>query len=290
VFVLLGSGIGATVLHMPILAALWQTSYGKAILVKIALLAAAMLLAAVNLLRLKPRLDAAKSQPEPGESVARAYGALSAARRCSSQPPSSPRLSSRASHRRPARSRTQARRSLTSVPAASARRVHANGNTLQVLVTPNRAVATNSFALQVTRNGVPVRGAAVTLVFEMLDMQMANHEYRLTETQPGIYTHPTPALVMVGNRGLAFTVTPVNGQPFTAYIVDRTAGCVRDAPFGSRCQGRPPSGGLPCGRLGGGQESCVSCAARGASGLTRTTFSQFGATCSSLSWNFRSFT
>src|SRR5205823_2766568 len=56
---LLASGVGATVIHMPILAALWETSYGKTILVKIGLLAAAMLLGAVNLLRSKPRLVAA---------------------------------------------------------------------------------------------------------------------------------------------------------------------------------------------------------------------------------------
>src|SRR5205823_3697358 len=47
VLVLLGTGIGATVIHMPTLPALWQTSYGKTILVKASLLAAAILLAAV---------------------------------------------------------------------------------------------------------------------------------------------------------------------------------------------------------------------------------------------------
>jgi copper transport protein len=57
---LLGTGIGATVIHMPTLAALWQTSYGQAILVKVGLLAAAMMLAAVNLVRTKPRLVAVR--------------------------------------------------------------------------------------------------------------------------------------------------------------------------------------------------------------------------------------
>src|SRR5205085_7065019 len=41
VLVLLGSGVGATLLHIPILSALWDTSYGLAILVKIGLLTAA---------------------------------------------------------------------------------------------------------------------------------------------------------------------------------------------------------------------------------------------------------
>ncbi len=54
---LLGSGIWATVEHLPTLGALWQTSYGKTVLVKAALLAAAIALAAVNLLRAKPRLE-----------------------------------------------------------------------------------------------------------------------------------------------------------------------------------------------------------------------------------------
>src|SRR5207248_925781 len=40
------------------------TSYGQALVVKIALLAAAMLLAAVNLARTKPRLQASRSRPD----------------------------------------------------------------------------------------------------------------------------------------------------------------------------------------------------------------------------------
>ena len=71
VLVLLATGVGATIIHIPILAALWQTSYGIAILVKIGLLSAAMLLGAVNLLRSKPRLVAATAQPGLGEPAAR---------------------------------------------------------------------------------------------------------------------------------------------------------------------------------------------------------------------------
>ena len=70
VAVLLASGIWATVLHLPLLSALWTTSYGQVILVKAALLATAMLLGAVNLVRTKPRLAAARhaarsSRPRP---------------------------------------------------------------------------------------------------------------------------------------------------------------------------------------------------------------------------------
>ena len=38
--VLIASGVWASVLHLPTLASLWQTSYGVAILVKVALLGA----------------------------------------------------------------------------------------------------------------------------------------------------------------------------------------------------------------------------------------------------------
>jgi copper transport protein len=69
-----------------------------------------------------------------------------------------------------------------------------------------------------------VEGADVTLAFSMLDMQMANQEYQLKETSPGVYSRPAPALVMVGHWGLGFNVTPKNGQPFTAFIVDHATG------------------------------------------------------------------
>jgi copper transport protein len=58
----------------------------------------------------------------------------------------------------------------------------------------------------------------------MLDMEMSNQEFQLTETKPGIYSHSTPALVMVGHWGLSFDVTPKTGQPFTAFVVDHATG------------------------------------------------------------------
>ena len=71
VALLLGSGTWATINHMPALDALWLTGYGVAILVKIGLLLAAMALAAGNLLRSKPRLQAAASDPERAQPAAR---------------------------------------------------------------------------------------------------------------------------------------------------------------------------------------------------------------------------
>ncbi len=64
VLVLLATGTGATIIHMPVVNALWDTSYGVAILVKIGLLAVAVTLASGNLLRSKPRLVAAGAQAE----------------------------------------------------------------------------------------------------------------------------------------------------------------------------------------------------------------------------------
>ena len=220
VLVLVGSGVGATVLHMPILAALWQTSYGQVILVKIGLLAVVLVLGAVNLLITKPRLDAARARAAVGPPAARLLRgtvsgetailvcAIFAAAVLSSLAPPASALAKEGS-------------ALARVgPGRVAATVHKNGYTLQVLVDPNKAVVANSFALRLTKNGVPVRGADVTLDFAMLDMQMANQEYQLKETQPGTYAHPAPALVMVGHWGLSFNVTPKNGQPFTAVIVD----------------------------------------------------------------------
>jgi len=50
VLTLLGTGVGASVLHLPVLSALWQTSYGEAILVKAGILVAAMLHNAIGYL------------------------------------------------------------------------------------------------------------------------------------------------------------------------------------------------------------------------------------------------
>jgi copper transport protein len=224
VLVLLATGVGATIIHIPILAALWQTSYGVAILVKIGLLSAAMLLGAVNLLRSKPRLVAATAQPGLGEPAARllrrtvsgevilASSAVLAAAILSSLAPPSSALA-------------QLDSALATVgPSRVASTVTHNGYTFRVLVNPNKVAQENSFALQITKHGQPVTGADVTLTFEMLDMQMQNQEYQMKEIRPGVYSHSAPALVMTGRWGLAFNITPRGGSPFTAFIVDHAAG------------------------------------------------------------------
>ena len=60
--------------------------------------------------------------------------------------------------------------------------------------------------------------------FAMLDMEMGEQAYKLTETSPGVYTQKAPALVMVGHWGLDFDVTPPGGEPFSAFIVDKVGG------------------------------------------------------------------
>ena len=224
VLLLLGTGTWATINHMPALDALWLTGYGVAILVKIGLLIAAMALAAGNLLRTKPRLRAAAQDPELGEPAARMLrglisgeaalitAAVFAAAVLSSLAPPPPAFALQNS-------------ALANVgPGRVARTVRQAGYTLQVLVTPNKAAAPDSFALRITKNGQPVHGANVTLTFNHTEMQMPQQEYQLTETQPGVYSRAAPALVMVGKWALSFQITPKTGPAFTALILDQANG------------------------------------------------------------------
>jgi copper transport protein len=221
VIVLAGSGTWASILHLPTLATLWQTSYGKAILVKVALLTAAVLLASFNLLRTKPglRADGAVAvgaarllrQLVSGEAVLVAGAVLAAAVLSSLPPPSKALASVSGSTKRVG-------------PGPVATSVVQNGYRLDVNVAPNRAAVPNDFSVRLTRDGQPVRGADLVLQFNMLDMEMASQAYRLEETSPGVYTHPASALVMVGHWGLVFNVTPPGKPPFTVQVVDHATG------------------------------------------------------------------
>ena len=95
---------------------------------------------------------------------------------------------------------------------------------LQVLVAPNKAVQPDLFALRISKDGQPLRGASVTLTFNHTEMQMPQQEYQLKETQPGVYSRAAPALVMVGKWALAFQITPKIGPPVTALILDQANG------------------------------------------------------------------
>jgi len=224
VLVLIGAGIGSSIQHLPTFASLWQTSYGKALLVKIALLAAALLLASVNLLRTVPRFKASARRPELGVPTARLLrrlvggetlliaGAVLAAAVLSSLPPPSKALASVGSAK-------------AHVGPGPVRQVfNQNGYRLAVQVSPNRAAVPNSFQVAISRGGKPVRNADVTLDFAMLDMEMGQQAYHLSETAPGTYGHAAPALVMVGHWGLSFQVAPPGQRPFTVLLVDKANG------------------------------------------------------------------
>ncbi len=224
VLVLLASGTGATIDHMPALDALWDTSYGVAILVKIGLLSVAVALASGNLLRTKPRLVAAQERPELGAPASRLLvrligaeaiivaGAVFTAAVLSSLAPPPPTFALQNS-------------ALASVgPGRVAETVQRAGYRLQVLVSPNKAAAPDSFSLRITKGGKPVQGASVTLTFNHTEMQMPQQEYQLKETGPGVYSRAAPALVMVGKWALAFQVTAPGAPPFTALILDQANG------------------------------------------------------------------
>ena len=220
VMVLLGSGIGASVLHLPTLASLWQTSYGTAIIAKAAILLTAMLVAAVNLLHTKPALRVAGGAAAAavllrrlvGVEVVLVAGAVLAAAVLSSLPPPPKALASLGAvtaHTGPGPVTTVAEH---------------GGYRLEIRVTPNKAAVPDDFTVKITRNGAPVRGATVIATFAMLDMEMPNQAYRLAERSPGLYERSSAALVMVGRWGLTFDVEPPGAQPFTVVLVDRANG------------------------------------------------------------------
>jgi copper transport protein len=224
VLALAAAGIGETINHLPALNALWETGFGRAILVKTGLLGAAVLLAAGNLLRSRPKLILARERPEVGEpaaqllrrliggEVAVVAGVVFAAAVLTSLAPPPPAFALENS-------------AITKVgPGRVVRTVARAGYVLQLLVSPNKAAAPDSFALRITKGGRPLRGANVTLTFNHLEMQMPQEEYQLTETQPGIYTRSAPALVMVGRWGLTFQIAPKGGLPLTALVVDQANG------------------------------------------------------------------
>lgn len=221
VIALLGSGVAASIIRLPTLGSLWGTSYGQAILVKAGLLAAALGLAAVNLLRTKPALRAPAAPTSAavllrrlvaGETllVATAVGAAVVLSSLPPPPKALAGISGTVAHAGPG-------------PVATT--LDRGGYHFVVHVDPNRAAVPNDFAVDISRAGAPVRGAEVTLRFDMLDMTMQSLDYRLSEVRPGHYEHSAPALVMVGRWGLTVTLTPRGGEaPISVVVVDRANG------------------------------------------------------------------
>ena len=224
VVALVTSGVVAAIIQLPTLSSLWETSYGQTLLVKIGLLSVAILLAAVNLLRTRPRLAAYEVRPElaPGAAVllrrlvaAEAFlvvSAVVAAAVLTSLPPPAKALASTGNA------------SARVGPGPVTEVVTKNGYKLEFHVQPNRAAVPNTFSVRVTRGGKPVRNASVITKFTMLDMEMGDQTEQFREVSPGLYQRATPALVMVGHWGLSYEVTPPGAAPFTVLLVDRATG------------------------------------------------------------------
>jgi copper transport protein len=218
VLLLIGTGIGRALQELPTLASLWQTSYGQALLWKIGLLSAALLLAAVNLARTKPRLQGGVASAPlllrrlvQGEIVFVAAALFAAGVLASLAPPSSAL----------ARVRDIAARV---GPGPVSEVVKKGPYTVRVRVDPNRAAIPNAFTVELRRNGRPVRGAEVITKFDMLDMEMGEQSYRFRERRPGVFTRSAPALVMVGHWGLQFEITPPGTRPFVVTLLDKAGG------------------------------------------------------------------
>jgi copper transport protein len=221
---LIASGIAASLVHIPTLASMWQTSYGKTLSVKVMLLLAAGLLASVNLARTKPRLQAASTHPERargaavllrglvGGEVVFVFGAVFAAALLSSLAPPSKALARIG--------KAEARVG----PGAFSQHVRKEGYDLDFRVTPNRAALPNSFVVRITKDGKPVQNASVVTHFAMLDMDMQELAYSFPERQPGVYVRSAPALVMVGHWGLQYQITIPGKPPIDVLLVDRASG------------------------------------------------------------------
>lgn len=226
VMAIIATGTINSIVYLPTVSSLWQTSYGKALLAKVLLLVATMLLASVNLLRTKPGLQQAATSGDQthgdmtaallrrlvGGEVLIVAGAVFAAALLTSFPP-------------PARALAQIGDVKANVgPGPAAATVTVNGYRLDVGVDPNRAALPNTFSVRLSKGGRPVTGAGVAVHFLMLDMDMGQFGYTMVESAPGYYVRSAPALVMVGHWGLRFTITPQGAQPFDVVVVDKARG------------------------------------------------------------------
>jgi copper transport protein len=229
VIVLVGTGIGAALIQFPTFDSLWDTSYGKSLVLKICFLAGTLAIAFFNLTRTAPALDRVRhgsdsSSSESGSTTARVLrilvsgevillvGAVFGASLLTSLPPPPKALANLGE--------VNAR-----VGPGPARTVLTkNGYRLAFEFTPNRAAVPNTFSVAISKDGKPVRGADVTAKFTMLDMEMGQLAYTLPESTPGVFKRSAPALVMVGHWGIDFDIRPPGGSPLEVLIQDRANG------------------------------------------------------------------
>jgi len=226
VAVLLATGVTASIVQLPTLASLWETSYGKALIAKILLLSSALVLGAVNNLRSRPRLTAAAERRDQalGDGAARLLrrlvaseaallaGAVMAAAILTSIAP-------------PSNALARAGKADGKVgPGAVTRTFTRSGVRIQLAIQPNRAAIDNAFVLRLQRNGRPVANARVTAELDMLDMSMQQQAYTLTEVAPGVYQRKRPALVMVGHWLLGYTIEIPGIKAIHVQVIDKAEG------------------------------------------------------------------
>jgi copper transport protein len=222
---LIASGTAAAILRLPTLSSLWDTGYGQALIAKIIIVVVVLGVAAVNLLRTTPRLQACDRRPELGEptvSLLRRLvstetvlvaGAVFAASIMSSLAP-------------PSQALAEIGTAMAKVgPGPVKTTVEEAGYKIEFGVTPNRATRPNAFSVKVTKDGQPVRDADVVANFTMLDMEMGQQKYKFNELAPSVYGRKDlPALVMVGHWGLDFTITPKGEKSFKILLLDKANG------------------------------------------------------------------
>ena len=224
VLTLVGTGIGSALTHFPTLASLWDTSYGKSLVLKLGFLAGTIAIAAANFSWTTPRfVRARESAGSDGPTsvlgilvsgeVLLVAGAFFGAALLTSLPPppkALANLGTASAHVGPG-------------PADTV--VTKDGYKLRFRFTPNKAAVPNSFSVAVTKNGKPVRGADVTATFTMLDMEMGQLAYNLPELSPGVFGRGnTPALVMVGHWGINFDIRTPDGTPLSVLLLDHATG------------------------------------------------------------------
>ena len=151
VLALIGAGIGNSLFHLPTLASLWETSYGKMVLLKIVVLAVAMLVASGNLLRNAPRLRAAERRPDlvegaasllkrlVGVEVVLIVGIIFCAALLTSLAPPSQALADIGEAK------------ATVGPGPTTRAVEENGYRIGLRIAPNRAAVQNDFSIRLRR-------------------------------------------------------------------------------------------------------------------------------------------
>lgn len=102
--------------------------------------------------------------------------------------------------------------------------VATRGYRVTVQISPNTSRRWNDIALRLRRRGSAVRGAHVSLRFEMPAMSMGAPRFALREETGGVYSYLGPAISMPGTWVLTFGVRPRRGGAFTVVIRDHVGG------------------------------------------------------------------